>query len=170
MIINNLYAMNTKLILFIFMLLYSLVSYAQASGGQIRRNTPKPKTEVRKTSKPRHTTVQTEQSTPPTYTPPPATPEVQLTPLSSLPTYNLVIGSFSIGANAQSLSQSMKDRGYSTKIYFEPTTSPPMYRVIVASSYTYSDIMYYANNLKSDYPGSWILCVENGQTRRIRID
>ena len=29
--------MNTKLILFIFMLLYSLVSYAQASGGQIRR-------------------------------------------------------------------------------------------------------------------------------------
>ena len=162
--------MNTKLILFIFMLLYSLVSYAQASGGQIRRNTPKPKTEVRKPSKPRHTTEQTEQSTPPTYTPPPAAPEVQLTPLSSLPTYNLVIGSFSIGANAQYLSQSMKDRGYSTKVFFEPTTSPPMYRVIAASAYTEVDIMYWANKLKSDYPGSWILCVENGQTRRIRID
>ena len=159
-----------RTITLLYCLSFSLMASAQASGGQIKRISPKPKTEVRKTSKPRHTTVQTEQSTPPTYTLPPATPEVQLTPLSSLPTYNLVIGSFSIGANAQSLSQSMKDRGYSTKIYFEPTTSPPMYRVIVASSYTYSDIMYYANNLKSDFPGSWILCVENGQTRRIRID
>lgn len=159
-----------RILSLLYCLSFSLMASAQASGGQIKRNSQKPKTEVRKTSKPRHTTVQTEQSTPPTYTPPPAAPEVQLTPLSSLPTYNLVIGSFSIGANAQSLSQSMKDRGYSTKIYFEPTTSPPMYRVIVASSYTYSDIMYYANNLKSDYPGSWILCVENGQTRRIRMD
>ena len=159
-----------RIYIILILFVVPILLFAQASGGQIRRNTPKPKTEVRKPSKPRHTTVQTEQSTPPTYTPPPAAPEVQLTPLSSLPTYNLVIGSFSIGANALSLSQSMKDRGYSTKIYFEPTTSPPMYRVIVASSYTYSDIMYYANNLKSDYPGSWILCVENGQTRRIRID
>lgn len=160
-----------KRILFSFLILLfpSLIS-AQTSGGQIRRNTPKPKTEVRKTPKPRSTTSQTEQRTPPTYTPPQAAPEVQLTPLSSLPTYNLVIGSFSIGANAQYLSQSMKDRGYSTKVFFEPTTSPPMYRVIAASAYTESDIMYWANKLKSDYPGSWILCVENGQTRRVRID
>lgn len=167
---NNDGIMKKRFFILILVILFPLVVAAQASGGQIRRSSPKPKTEVRKPSKPRNTTGKTEQSTPPTYTPPSATPEVQLTPLSSLPTYNLVIGSFSIGANAQSLSQSMKDRGYSTKIYFEPTTSPPMYRVIVASSYTYSDIMYYANNLKSDYPGSWILCVENGQTRRIRID
>jgi hypothetical protein len=160
--------MNKRIAFIICGIVFSLLASAQASGGQIRRNTPKPKTEVRKTSKSRHTKVQTEQNAP-TYTPP-ATPEVQLTPLSSLPTYNLVIGSFSIGANAQYLSQSMKDRGYSTKIYFEPTTSPPMYRVIAASAYTESDIMYWANKLKSDYPGSWILCVENGQTRRIRID
>ena len=156
---------------YVLLLLFFLPSlvYSQTSGGQIRRNTPKPKQEVRKTSKPRSTTSQTEQNTP-TYTPPSVTQEVQLTPLSSLPTYNLVIGSFSIGANAQYLSQSMKDRGYSTKVFFEPTTSPPMYRVIAASAYTESDIMYWANKLKSDYPGSWILCVENGQTRRIRID
>lgn len=159
-----------KIVLVFLLPLFSHTLYAQASGGQIRRNTQKPKTEVRKTSKPRHTTSQPEQSTPTTYTPSPVAPEVQLTPLSSLPTYNLVIGSFSIGANAQYLSQSMKDRGYSTKIFFEPTTSPPMYRVIAASAYTESDIMYWANKLKSDYPGSWILCVENGQTRRIRID
>ena len=162
--------MKKRFFILILVILFPLVVAAQASGGQIRRNKPKPKTEVRKTSKPRHTTVQTEQSTPPTDTPPQAAPEVQLTPLSSLPTYNLVIGSFSIGANAQYLSQSMKDRGYSTKVFFEPTTSPPMYRVIAASAYTESDIMYWANKLKSDYPGSWILCVENGQTRRIRID
>ena len=162
--------MKFRILTLLCCLSFSFAALAQASGGQIRRNTPKPKTEVRKPSKPRHTTVQTEQSTPPTYTPPPAAPEVQLTPLSSLPTYNLVIGSFSIGANAQYLSQSMKDRGYSTKVFFEPTTSPPMYRVIAASSYTYSDIVDCANKLKSDYPGSWILCVENGQTRRIRID
>ena len=157
---------------FFYTLVFIIVpalAMAQTSGSQIRRNTPKPKQEVRKTSKPRSTTSQTEQNTP-TYTPPSVTQEVQLTPLSSLPTYNLVIGSFSIGANAQYLSQSMKEKGYSTRIYFEPTTSPPMYRVIAASAYTESDIMYWANKLKNDYPGSWILCVENGQTRRIRID
>ena len=68
--------MKRLLFSFLILLFPSLIS-AQTSGGQIRRNSPKPKTEVRKTSKPRSTTSQTEQNTP-TYTPPSVTQEVQL--------------------------------------------------------------------------------------------
>lgn len=165
--------MKLKIITVLCCLSFTLMASAQASGGQIRRNSPKPKKEVQKTSKPRHTKVQTEQKDQteqnvPSYTAP-AVPDVPITPLSNLPTYNLVIATFSLRANAQSLFQSMKEKGYSTKICMESTT-PPMYRVIVASSYTYSDIVDCANKLKSNFPGSWILCVENGQTRKIRID
>lgn len=158
--------MKHRLLVVVFSLAISTALFAQASGGQIKRRTPKPKTEVRKVSKPRRSTtqtVQTEQSTP-TYTP----PAVQTVPLSNLAKYNLVIGSFSIGANAQQLCTVMKERGYNSFLYLE-ITSPPMYRVIVASSNAESDILSAANKLKNQFPGLWILYVENGQIYRMQI-
>lgn len=144
-------------------ILYALVfiivptlAMAQASGGQIRRNTPKPKQEVRKPSKPRNTTEQTEQTTP-TYTP----PAIQPITISGLATYNVVLSTFSILANAQGLCQSLRDRGFRVEIYY--SSSANMYRVVRIGTNNVSESISFRDQMQQKYPGAWILVIDNGR-------
>lgn len=168
--------MKKRFFILILVILFPLVVAAQASGGQIRRSSPKPKTEVRKPSKPHHTTVQTEQSThgndisntstqaSSSQVQREAASKIQPLYISSLPKYNIVVGSWSILANAQDECQTLRDNGYIANIYFESST---MYRVLIfMGTNSEQDAIRYRNRAKEKYPTAWIMCVEKNSTCR----
>lgn len=134
---------------------FSLMASAQASGGQTRRNSPKPKTEVRKPSKPRNTTGKTEQSAPIE-----TSPAIQPIPMADLAKYNVVIGTFSILANAQGLCQSLRNEEWGAQIYLDLSN---MYRVLMIGSDQEPEAVLYRNHARQKYPNAWILKIDNGR-------
>lgn len=150
--------MKLRFLTLLCCMLFSIMASAQASGGQIRRNKPKPKTEVQKPSKPRYTTEQTEQITP-TYTP----PTIQPISISSLATYNVVVGTFSILSNAQGLCQTLRNEGWGAQIYLDLSN---MYRVLMVGSDQEPEAVLYRNHARDTYPNAWILKIENGREYR----
>ena len=152
-------------------LMISLTVSAQASGGQITRKkantttaapkktTPAPKkTTAAKThssGKPRSNEKRKEQSGS-NYTP----PTIQTEPRSNLVgKFHLVIGSFRIGVNAQALCDRMKERGYSSFLYFSKKKS--LYHVIIASSYSEPEIIRLRNDLRKEYDHCWIAYIDD---------
>ena len=151
--------MKLRIITLLCCLSFALMASAQASGGQIRRSTTKPRTEVKKQPKPRNTTTQTEQSKP-TYT----QPAIQPISISSLATYNVVISTLGILSNAQGLCQSLRDKGWSAQIYLDPSN---MYRVLMVGTSDEPEAILYRNKAKQTYPDAWILTVENGREYKV---
>ena len=164
--------MKKVIYLTIMFLMISLKVSAQASGGQITRKkantttaapkkttpTPKKTTSSAKThssGKTRSNEIRKEQSSS-NYTP----PTIQTEPRSNIVgKYHLVIGSFSIGANAQDLCNRMKERGYSSFVYY--SIKKRMYRVIVASSYSEPEIIRLLKDLRKEYDSCWIAYIDD---------
>ncbi len=69
--------------------------------------------------------------------------------------FSVVVGSFSVQANAEGLQSTLKNQGYDAQIAFNPSNE--MYRVIAATFDIKSDAVRSRNELRSQFPDAWLL-------------
>ena len=149
--------MKLRILILLCSMSFALMASAQASGGQIRRTTTKPRTEVKKRSKPRKaTTPQVEQQSTSTY----STPAIQPISLNRLCHYNVVVCSFSLLSDAQAECQKIRDEGFFSEIVLDVSNT---YRVLMyRSSNSEEDARRCRNRARKKYPTAWIMYVNNG--------
>ncbi len=76
-----------------------------------------------------------------------------------LKNFSVVVGSFSIQANAEGLQQTLKNRGYDAQVVYNPSNQ--MYRVIASTFDTKGDAVSSRNMFRSDFPDAWLLFNQN---------
>ena len=74
---------------------------------------------------------------------------------SGLKSFNVVVGSFSVRANAEGLQNTLKNRGYDAQVAYNSAIN--MYRVVAATSDTKSEAVSKRDALRSQYPDAWLL-------------
>ncbi len=74
---------------------------------------------------------------------------------ASLKNYSVVVGSFSLKANADGLAGTLRSAGYDARIAFNSDRN--MYRVIATSYDTRSEAVSSRDQLRSKYPDAWLL-------------
>ena len=72
-----------------------------------------------------------------------------------LKSFSVVVGSFSVRANAEGLQSTLKSRGYAAQVAFNSGNS--MYRVIASTSDVKADAVRSRNELRAQYPDAWLL-------------
>ena len=84
------------------------------------------------------------------------TPEkVSLVNGDGLKNFSVVVGSFSLAANAEGLQQHLKDAGYNAQIVKNEERN--MYRVVATTFDTKEEAAASRNDLQSKYAGAWLL-------------
>lgn len=150
-----------KFILFIVLLVFPLLTSAQASGGQIRRKvstTSKTNSVKRETKKENRTDNSVEaQST---------VPLIQPTPISGFSTYNVVVCTMGIIANASRFCQSLRDQGYTSLIYQDNRPEMTLYRITIGSTNNEQEALRIRDQARNTYPDAWILYFVNGKQER----
>lgn len=81
--------------------------------------------------------------------------EVSLINGTGLKAYSVVVGSFSLKANAENLLQRLKEAGYDAQLV--KNNAKNMYRVIASTFDGKSDAISSRNQLRSQYPDAWLL-------------
>lgn len=74
---------------------------------------------------------------------------------AGLKSFGVVVGSFSVKANAESLQSTLKSRGYDAQVAFN--ASNQMYRVVASTFDTKTDAVRSRNELRAQYPDAWLL-------------
>lgn len=74
---------------------------------------------------------------------------------AGLKNFSVVVGSFSVQANAEGLQSMLKSRGYDAQIAYN--SSNQMYRVVAATFDVKTDAVRSRNELRSEYPDAWLL-------------
>lgn len=75
---------------------------------------------------------------------------------SGLQTYSVVVGSFSLKANAEGLAKTLKSAGYDSQIVFNGTNN--MYRVVASTFADKAGAVKSRNQLRAGkYPDAWLL-------------
>ena len=69
--------------------------------------------------------------------------------------YSVVVGSFSVRANAEGLQQRLKNAGYNAQLAYNATRN--MYRVVASSFGDKASAVQSRNQLRSQYPDAWLL-------------
>ena len=150
-----------KFILFIVLLVFPLLTSAQASGGQIRRKvstTSKTNSVKRETKKENRTDNSVEaQST---------VPLIQPTPISGFSTYNVVVCTMGIIANASRFCQSLRDQGYTSLIYQDNRPEMTLYRITIGSTNNEQEALRIRDQARNTSPDAWILYFVNGKQER----
>ena len=82
---------------------------------------------------------------------------VQVVSGSGLKNFSVVVGSFSLKANAEGLQQTLKNGGYDSQIVVNNSVSPAMYRVVATTFDTKAEAAASRNALQEQYPGAWLL-------------
>jgi len=72
-----------------------------------------------------------------------------------LKNFSVVVGSFSVRANAEGLQSTLKSRGYSAQVAFNSGNN--MYRVVAATFDAKTDAVRSRNELRAQYPDAWLL-------------
>ena len=140
---------------------FTLMTSAQASGGQIKRkvsNTSK-KNNVKKE---RTLENRTDNSVETQLT----VPLIQPTPISDFSTYNIVVCSMGIIANASRFCQSLRDQGYTSLIYQDNRPEMTLYRITIGSTNNEQDALRIRDQARNTYPDAWILYFVNGKQER----
>ena len=75
---------------------------------------------------------------------------------SGLKAYSVVVGSFSLSANAEGLQNRLKAAGYDTQIA-RNNAARPMYRVIATTFNDKADAVRSRDAFRSTYPDAWLL-------------
>lgn len=75
---------------------------------------------------------------------------------SGLKAYSVVVGSFSLSANAEGLQNRLKAAGYDAQIA-RNNAAKPMYRVIATTFNDKSDAVRSRDAFRSTYPDAWLL-------------
>ena len=76
---------------------------------------------------------------------------------AGLKNFSVVVGSFSLKANAQGLQQTLNAQGYNAQIVVNNQVSPAMYRVVATTFDSKVDAAASRNGLQNKYPGAWLL-------------
>lgn len=74
-----------------------------------------------------------------------------------LKNFSVVVGSFSLIANAEGLQQTLRNAGYSAQIVLNSSVSPAMYRVVATTFDNKMDAAASRDALQGKYPGAWLL-------------
>lgn len=74
---------------------------------------------------------------------------------AGLKNFSVVVGSFSVQANAEGLQSTLKSRGYDAQIAYN--SSNHMYRVVAGTYDVKTDAVRSRNELRSEYPDAWLL-------------
>lgn len=81
--------------------------------------------------------------------------EVSLVDGAGLKNFSVVVGSFSLKANADGLQQRLKNAGYDAQIV--KNTDRNMYRVVAATFDSKADAAASRNEFRAKYPDAWLL-------------
>ena len=76
---------------------------------------------------------------------------------AGLKNFSVVVGSFSLKANAEGLQQTLRSEGYDAQIVMNNNVTPAMYRVVATTFDSKVDAAASRNGLQSKYPGAWLL-------------
>lgn len=76
---------------------------------------------------------------------------------AGLKNFSVVVGSFSLKANAEGLQQTLRSEGYDAQIVMNNNVSPAMYRVVATTFDSKVDAAASRNGLQNKYPGAWLL-------------
>jgi cell division protein FtsN len=69
--------------------------------------------------------------------------------------FSVVVGSFTLQANAEGLQAQLKQAGYSAQIVQNPVTK--MFRVVASTFADKNDAVSSRNTLRASYPQAWLL-------------
>ncbi len=72
-----------------------------------------------------------------------------------LSSFSVVVGSFSVRANAEGLQQRLKNAGYNAQLAYNSARN--MYRVVASSFSDKASAVQSRNQLRSQYPDAWLL-------------
>jgi len=76
---------------------------------------------------------------------------------AGLNNFSVVVGSFSLKANAEGLQQTLKQQGYNAQVVVNSNVEPAMYRVVATTFATKAEAAASRTSLQSKYPGAWLL-------------
>ena len=76
---------------------------------------------------------------------------------SGLKAFSVVLGSFSLKANADGLQQTLRNSGYDAQVVLNSAVSPAMYRVVATTFDSKVDAAASRDALQDKYPGAWLL-------------
>lgn len=71
--------------------------------------------------------------------------------------FSVVVGSFSLKANAEGLQQTLKQQGYNAQVVVNNNVEPAMYRVVATTFATKAEAVSSRASLQGKYPGAWLL-------------
>ena len=71
--------------------------------------------------------------------------------------FSVVVGSFSLKANAEGLQQTLKQQGYNAQVVVNNNVEPAMYRVVATTFATKGEAVSSRASLQAKYPGAWLL-------------
>ena len=77
---------------------------------------------------------------------------------AGLKAYSVVVGSFSVKANAEGLQRTLKASGYPAQLAYNSNRN--MYRVIATTYDSKSDAVYSRDQLRGKYPDAWLLSAQ----------
>lgn len=83
------------------------------------------------------------------------TEELSVVDGSALKSYSVVVGSFSLKANAEGLAKTLRSSGYDSRIAYNSGRN--MYRVVASSFSTKSEAVSSRDQLREKYPDAWLL-------------
>lgn len=72
-----------------------------------------------------------------------------------LKNFSVVVGSFSVRANAEGLQSTLNSRGYAAQVAFNAGNN--MYRVVASTFDSKTDAVKSRNELRAQYPDAWLL-------------
>ncbi len=76
---------------------------------------------------------------------------------AGLSNFSVVVGSFSLKANAEGLQQTLKQQGYNAQVVVNNNVQPAMYRVVATTFATKNEAAASRASLQGQYPGAWLL-------------
>ncbi len=78
---------------------------------------------------------------------------------TGLRNFSVVVGSFSVQANAEGMQQQLKNKGYAAQVAYDASTRK--YRVVASTFDTKNEAIQSRNSLKNQYPDAWLLYNKN---------
>ena len=74
---------------------------------------------------------------------------------AGLKNFSVVVGSFSVQANAEGVQSTLKSRGYDAQVAYN--SAAQMYRVVAATFESKADAVKSLNEFRLQYPDAWLL-------------
>ena len=74
---------------------------------------------------------------------------------AGLKSFSVIVGSFSVQANAEGLQSTLRSQGYDAQVAYNSANQ--MYRVVAATFDTTPEAVNSRNEIRSQYPDAWLL-------------